>query len=537
MRKTSSISAASAGLTMQRGGQRALALLAAVCLVATTGISADGAHAQTSKRDPRRAAVASAPTVRATKAITNFSQALSCMDDLFLQYGKHDIGIISNDLPDATETLKVGTREMLISALDAMSLKSGAFKYIDASYDASNDGIRNMQQQVQGKNLVANYYIKGGITQVDQGVLSKSKRAGVAFDFLSVGASSDRSVSNVALELGIYRTDDRTQIRGVRTANMMQVVRSGSGVDLGGLIPFASLLFEVSNDRAQGSHQTVRTLIELSLIELTGKFTKVPYWRCLSLPSSDPAAMQAAEEYYSRMKPEEQITAAQTALAAAGLYNGGYEGAMTPALAGAITRYRAQHNLAPGPHVDFDLYFSFLTKGLVADGEGAGHKRRPPALAAKPQHDSLAFELKTRPIVEQGSSMRLELTANKDAYFFCFMAAGAKGAARIYPNRFTGAQPLTPAGTTLVIPAADAPYSVRLNDAGTERIACIARQRPFETLPDLVKMQALKVQEVNNPLGPLEAIINDFQRADPAGLESSVQVQSVQVVRQTAGRQ
>lgn len=506
-------------------------VFAATFVLLALELGSGAGHAQTSKRDPRRAAVASAPAVRATRPITNFSQALSCMDDLFLQYGKHDIAIFSDELPDSTGTLKVGSKEMMISALDAMSLKSAAFRYIDASFDESSLGIRIMQKQVKGEILSADYYIKGGITQVDQGVLSKTKRAGLAFDFLSAGISKDQSISNVALELGVYRTDNRTQIRGVRTSNMMQVVRSGSGVDVGGLLPFASLLFEVSSDRTQGSHQTVRTLIELSLIELTGKFTKVPYWRCLALPSSDPAARQIAEEYYSRMRPSEQITATQTALTNAKLYDGDFDGAMSPRLAGAITRYRVLNNLAPGPHLDFDLYFNFLTGNLVADGDGAGRKPRPPALAQAPNVDALSFELKTRSVVDQGSALRLELTPNKDAYFFCFMAAGADGAARIYPNRFTGSQPMTRGGSTLVLPAADAPYSVRLNDPGVEKIACIARQNPFGALPALVSMDALTVQPLASTLEPLAAVVDLFQKADPTGLDSSVRIQSIQVVR------
>lgn len=485
------------------------------------------------KSDPRRAAVAAGPDMRATRTVTNFAEALSCMDDLLLQYGKRDIAIINDGIPDATATLRVGTRDMVISALDAMSLKSGAFKYVDA--DQSDENIRVMQLNVNGSLQRADYYIKGSISQIDQEVLSSGKRMGIATDFLSVGASKDRSVTNIALELGMYRTSDRTLIRGVRTQNTIQVVRKGKGMDVGGLLPFASLVYEVHSDRAQGSHQTVRTLVELSLIELVGKFTKVPYWRCLALPSADPMARHQADDYYARMRPAEQIMAAQTALQHLGYYRGQFDGVQSPQLGQAISRYRVENGLGPGPHVDFELYFSFLTKGLVANGD-AGAKQPRPILAPAVADDGLGFEMVLNDLVPQGSELKLELTPKRNAYFYCFMAGNGKEAFRIYPNRFTGDQPMTLAGATLRIPAIGDKLAIRLNDVGIERVACIARAERYEVPPPSLAATDLSPIVAGGKLAGLDSVINEHQKRDAMGLNSSVQVKEIQVTRASASR-
>ncbi len=513
-------------------GSRSLRLATIGALLAHLGV-ATAWSAPKPKNDPRRAAVAAGPEMRATRTVTNFAEALTCMDSLLLQYGKRDIAVINDGIPDATETLNVGTRDMVISALDAMSLKSGAFKYVDV--DQSDVNVREMQRNVNGALQPADYYIKGSISQIDQEVLSSGKRAGIATEFVSIGASKDRSVTNIALELGMYRTSDRTLIRGVRTQNTIQVVRKGKGMDVGGLLPFASLVYEVHQDRAQGSHQTVRTLVELSLIELVGKFTKVPYWRCLSLPSTDPAVRHEADDYYARMRPPEQIAAAQTALHHLGYFKGPFDGLASPQLGQAISRYRAENGLGSGPHVDFELYFSFLTKGLVANGD-IGAKRPRPILSAPIADDSLSFTMDVDEVVQQGSRLSVQLTPSKDAYFYCFMAGSGKDAYRIYPNRFTGEQPLTRGGSTLRIPAEENEFAIRLNEVGVERVACIAREQRYDVPPPSVQGDDLAPITARGKMSGLDTVINEHQKRDTLGLASSFQVKEIQVTRASSSR-
>ena len=51
---------------------------------------------------PETAYDAQQPSTRAVRNIGNFSEALRCMDDLFLAQGKRDIYITTAGIPDAT---------------------------------------------------------------------------------------------------------------------------------------------------------------------------------------------------------------------------------------------------------------------------------------------------------------------------------------------------------------------------------------------------------------------------------------------------
>ena len=66
---------------------------------------------------------AAGPKVPATKTITSFTQALRCMDQLFLAHGKQGIVITSAGVPDETGKVRTGTKEMVITAVAKQKLR------------------------------------------------------------------------------------------------------------------------------------------------------------------------------------------------------------------------------------------------------------------------------------------------------------------------------------------------------------------------------------------------------------------------------
>ena len=100
------------------------------------------------------AALAAAAKAPASKTFTSFTGALRCMDDLLLAYGKKDIVITSAGLPDATGKIAVGTKEMLISAVAKMSIKSKAFSFID--YETKDSDLATLFNDLISKPLEQN---------------------------------------------------------------------------------------------------------------------------------------------------------------------------------------------------------------------------------------------------------------------------------------------------------------------------------------------------------------------------------------------
>ena len=150
--------------------------------------------------------------------------------------------------------------------------------------------------------MVPNYYIRGAITQLDEGVLDEAQAAAIGIPEFQVGASRDQTVSVVSLDLNIGNLVNRQIIPGASAHNSIAVARKGIAGDLAGSISKLGLNFDVVLNKGEGMHQAVRTLVELSTIEVLGKLAEVPYWRCLQIEQTNPAVVEEAKDWYNEME-------------------------------------------------------------------------------------------------------------------------------------------------------------------------------------------------------------------------------------------
>ena len=246
--------------------------------------------------DPQKAIEIAKPKTLPATNLTNFSDSLRCMDDLLLSFGRHNIVVTSAGIPDATGSVSAGTKDMLISAISRMSVKSGAFSFVD--YDATQADVHDLQSLVGFTDdfVVPNYYIRGAVTQLDEGVLDEAQAAAIGIPEIQIGASRDQTVSVVSLDLNVGNLVTRQIIPGSSAHNSIAVARKGYAGDLAGSISKLGLNFNVVLNKGEGMHQAVRTLVELSAIEVLGKLAEVPYWRCLQIEQTNPAIVEEAKD-------------------------------------------------------------------------------------------------------------------------------------------------------------------------------------------------------------------------------------------------
>jgi len=449
------------------------------------------------------------PRTAPVRNIGNFSEALRCMDDMFLAHGKRDIYITTAGIPDATGLIATGTKEMFISAVSRMSARSGAFRFVD--YDITQLDVQVLSELVGLTNefVAPSYYIRGAITQLDSNVLASSQSAGLSIARLDLGVSSDQVVSVVSMDLNVGRLVTRQIIPGISANNSIAVVRTGSGADLGGLIGRAGLSFSVSLDRSEGFAQAVRNLVELSTIEVLGKLARVPYWECLSIEPTNPAFRAEARQWFDQMGADERNRLVQAALVRTGYLADTAQPADPRDLNAAVARYQAEHDLVPSGRIDFELYYR-----LLATGSAPG-RRAPPALAtaaalpaaAPSVQASPAVLVTTRgraPVYRVGESMTLQVQPTQDAFVYCYYQDGHGDIARIYPNRFQP-DPFIPARRTVDVPPfAGTAFAIRFETPGApERVACFSAGREVGLLlppelkrPDLEPLPVRSLDDV-----------------------------------------
>lgn len=473
--------------------------------------------------NPETATVVVQPRTPPVRNITSFSDALKCMDDLFVTHGKRNIMVTSAGIPDATGEISTGTREMLISAISRMSVKSNAFRYID--YDPKQEDVHQLHQLIDSSGLFVapNYYIRGAISQLDQGVLDSNIGAGISFTSADLSFSKTQVVSLVTLDMNVVDFVSRQILPGISANNSMAVVRSSKAGDVGGRIEKAGLFFNIALDKSEGVHQSVRTLVELGAIESMGKLTRVPYWQCLQLDSTNPVVMTEARDWYDTMSYKERVTFVQRALKGNGYYDGPVDGDLNQATQNAIAVYQTERDLLPNGRVDFRLYLELLgnTTRLAGIAPGTeGVERKPPASAPirQPVAVTVLSDRGQTPVYRPQETLSLAVETSRNAYLYCYYRDDNGAVARIFPNRFQP-DPYVAGGKTIRIPSQTSPFQILFDRPGArEEVACLASDRELSLqLPDALKQEDLTPL----PVGNMDDLIAVYKGLDRTGLAVS----------------
>ena len=481
--------------------------------------------------NPETAVVVAQPKTPITKTLTSFTQAKSCMDRLFAQYGKRDIRLTSDGVPDRTGTVAAGTRDMMIAALASMSQRSGAFTFVDIELQST---VHWIATNTPGSGFQPpRYYIRGSISQVDRNVTADANSASISLPFLSVGVAEDQVTSVVTVDLQVGDLVTRQVLQGVTTTNTITVVSKGDGVSADGLINQGAISVNLDSTTTEGTHQALRTLLDYSLIELMGKFTKVPYSRCLELRSTRPTVMAQNRAAWDLLIDTQRVMLVQRALIASGEYLGLANGSVSRAFQDQINIAKTRRNLIPDGQVDFTLFNSLANQNLIdiaapppeVPVQVVAQKPKPLAVDAEGGRDPIGLEIH-HPVAppRPGDSVVFDVVAQQTAALYCyyeFVEDGRRQVVRVFPNRFRDAREIT-RGTAVKLPAPQDGFDIVLGASGVEEaIGCVAVQGDY---PERNRPRVLKEQDLT-PLASarsLAEVVDQHLVADQ--LKSSVKV-------------
>ena len=483
----------------RRPGARALLLVA----VAAAALISGCATPIPPKEDALFQSYASAsdrPATRPVRSVSSFSDALACMDRMMREAEIPTTLITSKYITDYTGRVPVATKEMVITALSQMSRLSNAFRYVDFEVDiARQDTVQNLttillhtnQMELQRPAL----YVSGGVAFVDQNVLTARHGAGVSGARVEIGYDRNRGATVIGLELhlGDFRT--RTLIPGLDSANEVIIGNSGQGLDVAGRIGSYGVQFNVGRDLTQGAGGAMRTLVELATIELAGKWTRLPYWRCLTLDNTHPEFQRQLREWYdegdlaTRSRLVQHYLVSQAYLPAS-------EQALpvnSPILRDAVGRFQADRGMVVTGEFDYTLYERAL-RDFVAIGEDGKLARvgwpdpAKSAAAIAPLTVGLQIEntSKDRTAFESGTNVFASVTVSRAAHLFCYLNDANGNVVKLLPNRLNP-DSLVSANQAVRLPDWMVPYPafvMTTGAVGVEALMCLAsKDDPMPRLP------------------------------------------------------
>ncbi|MFC3146967.1 DUF4384 domain-containing protein [Piscinibacterium candidicorallinum] len=464
------------------------------------------------------------PVVRPVRSVSSFSESLVCMDRMFRDARVPPTLIASKQIPDASGKVPVAAKEMIVTALSQLSRTSGAFRYVDYEIDlVKQDTVQNLTTLLLNNNQIQlqrpALYVSGAISFFDQSVASRSGEVGTSASRLETGYSRNRSASLVGLELHLGEFRSRTLIPGIDSANEVVIGTGNEGLDVAGRIGRYGVQFNVGRDYAQGTGAAVRTLVELGLIEVLGKWARVPYWQCLSLDQAHPEFQRQMRDWFDEQKPEESLALVQRALVAEGYLQPPVATGMSPVLKTALARFQVDRGITPSGDMNFETweralrnYVSFDDKGLLVrvgwgrPGLGQTDMAKPanaeaPALPELPGQPSGVDGKPVEPAVttaaapltrqvdvrienvlrgtsqfEVGEQVFLSATLSHAGFLYCFLQDATGTVVRVLPNN-QHRSVMVPARQAVRMPDWMSPnpgFIIEPSDPGAEAFVCLA---------------------------------------------------------------
>jgi len=445
---------------------RHVSLLLAACLLV--------ACAPLPPKEQDAKAAVKPPESKPQRNISNFSDALRCMDKMYIEFGVRDVSVIMEDLSDQTKKVSAGTRDMMITAISDQNRRSRAIDLIAFGQDANNAvAFLSNAQKRSAFAVVPRYSLRGSISQLDEGVLKRQADGGLSLgSLLGLGASTSRQFNVLGLDLAMAETERLAMLPGVVSKNLTTITKDGDALDAQATISKVGINFSSSLQRAEGTAQALRNMVDLSSVELFGRLLKLPYWRCLGADASNPDIANEIEDWFIGMERAGELTPYfQSQLRNRGFYDGPADGRVTPALLRAVSAYRAATGMGDTAVVDLAFFSAFLNAPF------------PPPLvqpfrdvAATPavvQKLGLTLVAEATTAGEEGFALRVQ--TNAPAYVYCYAQTAEGKLQRIFPNRFVSDPRVEPAAP-LALPGKQG-FKLLPDANGNLPVACFAAPR------------------------------------------------------------
>jgi Domain of unknown function (DUF4384) len=451
-----------------------------------------------------RAPVENRPVLLPTRSLSNFSPAVTCMDKLLGDANLGTVYITSKALTDPSGKLQVGMKEMVFTTLLRMSRLSNTFRIVDFEMDAvKQDTVQTLTNLLLPSGQLdikrPQLYLSGGIAFSDASILSKRRNIGISGRSGTsanptaegdAGYSNDAIASAIGLDLHLGDFNSRTLLPGLESSNEIVLANSGQALDVGGRIKKFGFQFELTHNAQQGNGAGIRALIELGIIELIGKWARVPYWQCLQIQQVNPDLQRQIYDWYEESTHAERIKLAHRALAQGGYAKADDGEGVTPAFREALMAWQRDQSLLPQGTVNFETYSRLLERSVELDDKGQfkriGYSVANANTEPRPASFEIALSLNKREAVyATGELVILRAVPSQTGYMHCYYQDSNGALSRVFPNP-QQPQALVEAGRAVMIPDVNQPsqlFSIEASDPGIQGATCMLT--PTDVRPTL----------------------------------------------------
>jgi len=260
---------------------------------------------------PQNVNVALPKSLPAAK-VTVFNQAIYDMGTMSTIYSDKPLRIMANEIVDNTGTSVATSAEIPrdITAMVKSTLNGFGGNITFVPYDPNfmansmNTGYTSFENKV-----IPDIIIDGGITEFDRGLETKGDSTeadvsgtwggGKAFGF-SMEDSNKASAARITLDFNLIDFQTFSGIPQMQAINSMKLHKA-TKKDAMGITLFSSTFgAQGTIKKVQGRHAAVRMLVQLSMLQVVGKYENLPYWKLLPGSKRDVNLLnRVIDDYYA----------------------------------------------------------------------------------------------------------------------------------------------------------------------------------------------------------------------------------------------
>lgn len=251
-----------------------------------------------------------------TKKTTIYDSALHRFGRMLEAYNIKQIRVQSKLISNQTaeKGLPDNVSRMLISSVDKIG-KQVIYVPYDPNYIINEANTGGTIHRALPKIVIA-----GGITEFDKGLIEKNRelKSEVSIqkgDFGSnyshdggAGYQSGSSVSRITLDLQLMDYKSQAYLSGIQASNSINIRKTKLGWGIGYFFQGSGMSFQYSLKKKQGKYHALRLLVELSVLEIMGKYFDVPYWKCIDGMEADKAMISRLHDEFSELQTNQQYS-------------------------------------------------------------------------------------------------------------------------------------------------------------------------------------------------------------------------------------
>ncbi len=446
-------------------------------------------------------------TLPETKS-TVYSDAIRKLGMMSVIYGRKPLNIMSKNISDNTGS-SAATRaeiprditEIVKSTLNGVGGNVTFIPY-DPEFLANS---QNTGYSDFANKLIPDVIVSGGITEFDRGLVTKGDSFNIAaeikgsleggFDFED---QNKGSLAQVTLDFNLIDFKTLAGIPRIQAVNGIKLHKSVKEDSFAFTVKSVTFGAKGTIKKVQGRHAGVRLLVELSMVQLVGRYQKLPYWRLLPGSSKDDVVIdQVISDFYA-MSEAERISTMQSYLY---LYGHAVQltGVMDAATQAALQTFSGKHGLSSAG-VNEQTFLALFEN--VPVNHLTKHKRNTmPApttvyAQAKPAYQQPATKIRVADTDYGAGQGSINLQLNKTDFnigdqavvsftvdkpmFVRVVVINSKGEiSTLFPNVYQSDNYCKP-GITYRVPPADGSFALNIEGpAGTDKIRAVASETPI----------------------------------------------------------